>query len=41
MEPIHQAAVDGDLAAINRLVEEDGRRLSAQVREDVNEDAPR
>jgi ankyrin repeat protein len=31
MEPIHQAAYDGDVAAIDRLVAEDGRRLNAQM----------
>ena len=29
MEPIHQAAWDGDVAAIDRLVMEDGGRLNA------------
>ena len=29
MEPIHQAAWDGDVAAIDRLVAEDGERLNA------------
>ena len=31
MEPIHQAAYDGDEATIDRLVAEDGRRLNAQI----------
>ena len=34
MEPIHQAALDGDVAAMDRLVAEDGRRLNAQVQGD-------
>ena len=29
MEPIHEAAWDGDMAAIDRLVAEDGERLNA------------
>jgi len=33
MEPIHQAAYDGDLAAVDRLVAEDGRRLNARIQE--------
>ena len=35
MEPIHQAAYDGDVAAIDRLVAEDGRRLNAQILVDL------
>ena len=31
MEPIHRAALDGDVAAIDRLVAEDGRRFDAQI----------
>ena len=31
MEPIHQAAWDGDVAAIDRLVAEDGERLNVQI----------
>jgi hypothetical protein len=31
MKPIHEAARDGDLAEVNRLLEEDGQRLSAQT----------
>ena len=31
MEPIHRAALRGDVAAIDRLVAEDGRRLHAQI----------
>jgi ankyrin repeat protein len=34
MEPIHHAAYDGDAAAIDRLVAEDGRRLNAQIQGD-------
>ena len=34
MEPIHEAALDGDVAAIDRLVAEDGRRLNAQIQGD-------
>jgi hypothetical protein len=30
MEPIHRAALDGDVAAIDRLVAEDGERLNAR-----------
>jgi ankyrin repeat protein len=35
MEPIHQAAWDGDVAAIDLLVAEDGERLCAQIQGDV------
>ena len=31
MEPIHKAAWDGDVAAIDRLVAEDGGRLNAEI----------
>lgn len=31
LEPIYQAALDGDLASINRLLQEDGGRLNAPV----------
>lgn len=31
LEPIHQAALDGDVSALNGLVQEDGTRLNAQV----------
>jgi hypothetical protein len=34
MEPIHRAAYDGDVAAIDRLVAEDGERLNAQIEAD-------
>jgi hypothetical protein len=34
MEPIHDAAVYGDVAGIDRLVAEDGRRLNAQIQEE-------
>jgi hypothetical protein len=35
MEPIHRAAYDGNLARINSLVAEDGRRLNAQIQGDM------
>ena len=35
MEPIHQAAYDGDVAAIDRLVAEDGERVNAQYQVDL------
>ena len=38
MEPIHRAAWDGDVATIDRLVAEDGRRLNAQIEDYVNVD---
>ena len=38
MEPIHQAAWDGGVAAIDRLVAEDGRRLNAQIQGKVEVD---
>jgi hypothetical protein len=40
MEPIHDAAVDGDVAAVTRLVKKDGACLDAQIEEDfMAEDA--
>ena len=35
MGPIHRAAWDGDVAAIYRLVAEDGQRLNAQNQVDL------
>jgi ankyrin repeat protein len=34
MEPIHRAAWDGDVAAIDQLVAEDGERLNAQIEDE-------
>lgn len=31
MEPIHQAAYDGDAEVVERLVAQDGGRLNAQI----------
>ena len=34
MEPIHRASWDGDVEKVQRLVEEDGRRLNARIQGD-------
>ena len=34
MEPIHQAAYDGNEAEVSRLVQEDGRRLNSQIQDE-------
>lgn len=35
LEPIHQAALDGDLDAIDQLLLEDGNRLNRQVQQTI------
>ena len=37
VEPIHHAALNGDVAAIDRLVAEERRRLNAYIQEDDEE----